>query len=69
MSEPGGVKDFAYRVVGLKVTLTNGAVVDATEVRLGPRPGVLLGDQDDESRNGQEGGRHAPPESDLLSQF
>ena len=22
MSEPGGVKDFAYRVVGLKVTLT-----------------------------------------------
>ena len=38
MSEPGGVKDFAYRVVGLKVTPTNGAVVGATEVRLGPAP-------------------------------
>ena len=33
-SEPGGVKDFACRVVGLKVTPYERAVVGATEGRL-----------------------------------
>ena len=37
MSEPGGVKDFACRGVGLKVTLYNGAALGAVEGSARPR--------------------------------